>query len=262
MRHFVHLAYNGSRYRGWQRQPNAPSVQETLEGAFSKMLGEKTTVIGCGRTDAEVHADRYFAHLDVPAPLSYDPVQRINRILPDDIAVFDMTKMPARAHAQFDAKKRTYVYRLHSVKNPFLRETSTWFALKKLNSIEMKQAVKLMKDYRDFRAFCKTPDIYPNTICDIFSAEFKINDSKTHAVFRITANRFLRGMIRLCVGNILLVGQGRMTVAEFENHLKTRVAPKFYTAAPPQGLYLTDVEYDYAELENCSHKSVFPPLLF
>lgn len=262
MRCFLHLAYNGSRYRGWQRQPDAVTVQETLEAAFAKMLGAKTVIIGCGRTDAEVHADRYFAHLDLPDDLTYDPVRRINRILPDDIAVFDIIKMPPRAHAQYDARSRSYVYRLHGEKNPFLRELSTYSDLKKLQIEEMKRATALLNDYRDFRAFCKTPDIYPHTNCDLKIAFFTVNETRTHAVFSFTSDRFLRGMIRLLVGNILLVGQGRMSLSDFENHLQSRVAPRFYTAAPPQGLYLTDVQYDYPQLANCLHKSVFPPLLF
>lgn len=262
MRFFLHIAYNGTNYRGWQRQPTAISVQQILEETLSKMTGEKVVCIGCGRTDAEVHANRYFVHIDLEKALNYDPIERINRMLPNDIAVFDWIEMPARAHTQFDATSRSYEYKMHGRKNPFLRELSAYYPLSELDFLEMKKAIALLPGHEDYRAFCKTPDIYPNTLCRVKSAELIVDKANEYAVFRITSNRFLRGMIRLLVGNIILIGQGRMSLKTFENHLKSGESPQFYTAAHPQGLYLCDVQYPFAELADISHKSVFPRLLF
>lgn len=262
MRYFLHFAYNGTNYRGWQRQPTAISVQQTLEETISKMIGEKTICVGCGRTDAEVHASKYFAHIEVEKAFTYDPVERLNRMLPNDIAIFDCIEMPARAHTQFDASNRSYEYRMHGRKNPFLRELSAYYPLSELNFEEMQKVIALLPKQEDYRAFCKTPDIYPTTICKVKTAELIVDDAKEYAIFRITSNRFLRGMIRLLVGNMILVGQGRMSFSVFEEHLKTGISPKFYTAAHPQGLYLSDVQYPFEELKSISDKSIFPRLLF
>lgn len=262
MRYFLHIAYNGTNYRGWQRQPTAISVQQVLEETISKMIGERTICVGCGRTDAEVHASKYFVHIEVDKAFDYDPVERLNRMLPNDIAIFDCIEMPARAHTQFDATNRSYEYRMHGRKNPFLREGSSYYPLSELNVEEMQKVVALLVNYEDYRAFCKTPDIYPTTICKVKSASLIVDEAREYAIFRITSNRFLRGMIRLLVGNMILVGQGRMSFSTFETHLKTGVSPKFYTAAYPQGLYLSDVKYPFEELNSILDKSVFPRLLF
>lgn len=262
MRYFLHIAYNGTNYRGWQRQPTVISVQQVLEETISKMVGELTICVGCGRTDAEVHASKYFTHIEVEKAFDYDPVERLNRMLPNDIAIFDCIEMPARAHSRFAATSRSYEYRMHADKSPFLRDLSACYPLPELDFVEMQKVVALLPNHKDYRAFCKTPDIYPSTICKVKSAELIVDDSREHAIFRITSSRFLRGMIRLLVGNMILVGQGRMSFSTFENHLKTKESPRFYTAAHPQGLYLSDVQYPFEELKSISDKSIFPRLLF
>lgn len=257
MRYFLHIAYRGSNYQGWQRQPNAVSIQQTIEEALLKMTGEKVAVNGCGRTDAGVHAERYFLHTDLVSEFNYDPVERINRILPNDIAVFDFLEMPDRAHAQYEALERTYTYRMHGRVNPFLEHLSSYYPLSGLNFAKMQAAVAMLVHYEDYKAFCKRPEAYPHTICAIKSAELIYKPEKEQAIFTIRSNRFLRGMIRLLVGNLILIGQNRMSLNTFEDHLKSGKSPKFYTAAYPQGLYLSDVKYPYSEINDLSHKSVF-----
>lgn len=222
------------------------------------MTKERIPVIGCGRTDAGVHASRYFAHIEWDAQPDFDVVERINRILPDDIVVFDFIEMPPTAHTQYSATSRSYTYRLHGRPHPFLKDLSTYYPLNELDFEEMQKVVALLPKYEDYRAFCKSPDTYPHTICKVTNAYFEVDDKRKFATFNITSNRFLRGMIRLIMGNMLLVGKGKMSIATFEEHLRLGVAPRFYTAAYPQGLYLSDVVYPYASIQQLPYKSVFP----
>lgn len=246
MKYFLHLAYKGTNYSGWQRQINTPyTIQQTLEEAVSKMVGQPTTCIGCGRTDAGVHASQFYAHIVVEKAFDYDPVERLNRMLPNDISIYECLPVEYANHAQYDATSRTYEYHIHGQKNAFLSELSAHYAFENLDFEKLKIAAKLIVETSDFRAFCKQPDLYKHTVCHIKTAHLDIDEKAQKIVFTITANRFLRGMIRLLVGNMLAVGYGKMSLESFENALKTGVAPKFYRAAYPQGLYLAKVVYPY-----------------
>ena len=246
MKYFLHFAYKGTKYSGWQRQINTSNtIQQTLEEALSKMVGATVTCVGCGRTDAGVHASQYFAHIVVENAFDYDPVERLNRMLPNDISIIDCLPAEYDHHAQYDAVARTYEYHIHGQKNAFLSELSAHYPFEKLDLKKLQLAAKLVAATTDFHAFCKHPDLYKHTLCHVSTATFHIDEGQQRMVFTITANRFLRGMIRLLVGNMMAVGYGKIPLEDFENALKTGVAPKVYRAAYPQGLYLAKVVYPY-----------------
>jgi tRNA pseudouridine38-40 synthase len=252
MKYFLHLAYKGTNYSGWQRQINTPNtIQQTLEEALSKMVGQPMTCGGCGRTDAGVHASQFYAQIVVDKPFDFDPVERLNWILPNDISIFACLPVESNYHAQHDAISRTYQYHIHGQKNAFLSELSAHYTFENLDLEKLKKAAKLVAETTDFHAFCKHPDLYKHTRCEVSQACFNIDKKAQKMIFTITANRFLRGMIRLLVGNMMAVGYGKISLESFETTLKTGVTPKIYRAAYPQGLYLAEVVYPY-------FKSTFP----
>ncbi len=245
MKYFIHLAYKGTQYHGWQRQPNHISVQETLENAIEKMVGEKISCIGCGRTDAGVHASQFICHIRVDKEFNFDPVFRLNHILPDDISIFDFIEVDPSAHAQYDAIWRTYTYHIHLEKNAFLSEVSSIYPKENLDIAEMKKAVALLLLHNDFKAMCKQPHLYKTTICKMKEARLEANENANRIKIVLTANRFLRGMVRLLVGHILEVGYGRMSLQAFENCLKTGERSPYFKSAHPEGLFLSKVVYPY-----------------
>ena len=246
MKYFLHLAYKGTHYRGWQRQANVISVQETLEQSITKMVGYPISCIGCGRTDAGVHASQYFCHIILQKELDYDPVFRLNKILPKDIALYDFIPVHSKAQAQFHVLHRTYTYLLHGTPSPFLDELSTYFDLQLLNIEQMQSATTLLVGNHNFRSFCKQPDAHNSTICDVQMATLTYQAQRIR--FSITANRFLRGMVRLIVGNLLEVGLGKLSVEEFKVALKSQQPLPYFKMAYPQGLYLSKVHYPYLEV--------------
>ncbi|KAA3638536.1 MAG: tRNA pseudouridine(38-40) synthase TruA [Bacteroidetes bacterium] len=252
MKFFLHLAYNGTNYRGWQRQAGVVSVQETIEEALGKMLKTPISVHGCGRTDAGVHASQYFAHVDLEKQYDFDLVERLNRILPEDIAVFEFIPVEPRANAQRGATSRTYDYYLHFDKNPHLSALSTYYNGPVLDLTAMNAAAEVMINHRDFRALCKAPDRVEHTRCLIMSSEVKNLERINGIRFTITASRFLKGMVRLTMNKLIKVGQGKMSVAEFDDFIGQKENPHFKVFAPPQGLYLSKVVYPFLERERVS----------
>ena len=248
MRYFLHIAYDGTNYRGWQRGPNALGVQEVIELALAKQLGVKTPVVGCGRTDAQVHASQFFFHIDVAHRLNSNLLFRLNKSLPADIAVFDIIEMDGLPHARFDAIQRTYDYFIHTYKDPFLSGVSSLYLGKNLDLRAMKQAVELLPNYSDYRAFCKSPNKYEHTICHVSEARLYTDARADKIRFHISSNRFLGGMIRIIVGKLLKIGTGHLSVAEFENYLSSKQTPKIIIPAYPQGLFLSKVTYPYLDL--------------
>ncbi|GJM33698.1 MAG: tRNA pseudouridine synthase A [Saprospiraceae bacterium] len=248
MRYFFHIGYKGNQYRGWQRQAGVISIQETLEENIGQVLKKRVRCIGCGRTDAGVNANQYFFHLDMDKSPDPDLLFVLNKTLPKDIAIIDIIPVGDRAHAQYDATARTYQYFIHTVKDPFLADLSALYLVKELNLQQMQEAVALLPRYSDFRSFCKTPDKHNNTICKVTSASLIADTDAQHLCFQITANRFLRGMIRLIVGNLMEVGQGKLSVPTFERYLMGLEQPKFTLYAYPQGLYLAKVTYPFLDI--------------
>ena len=247
MRTFLHLAYQGTAYHGWQSQadPALPTVQSTLEAALHRMLGYRVPLHGCGRTDAGVHARSYYAHFDQRAPLDYDPVFRLNRILPDDIAVYDWLAVPPTANAQLDATHRTYSYHIDRRKNPFRARLSGRYDDRPLDLPRMREVVAHYAAATDFRAFCKRPEQYPHTRCRIDRCTLENGPDEQALVFTITADRFLQSMVRLLVARMVDVGTGKLSVAEVATALDTGVPLPRKRAAYAEGLYLTAVGYNF-----------------
>jgi tRNA pseudouridine38-40 synthase len=248
LRYFFHIGYHGSGYSGWQKHRGILSIQEVFETALSKLLKKPVNIIGCGRTDAGVHASQFFFHTDIEDEWDFDLFFRLNKVLPDDIAVFDIIPMQGITHARFDAVQRTYDYFIHTYKDPFLSSFSSLYLEPKLNLDKMKAALALLPLYNDYRGFCKTPDRNDHTICNVSSAGLFVNERGDKLRFQISSNRFLSKMVRIIIGRLLDIGQGRMSVDEFESHLISKETPKIIIPAYPQGLYLSKVTYPYLDL--------------
>jgi len=248
LRYFLHLSYKGKDYHGWQNQTDVKTVQEVLEMHLSKMLGTPTTCHGCGRTDAGVNASQYFCNINIAKELDYDFVFRINKMLPASIVIYDLIPVADNANTQYDAVKRTYNYYFHFQKNPFLDDISSFYEVKNLDIGKMQKAVSLLLGKKDFKAFCISPDVYHHTMCEVSNVNLTTNDSGSRMRFQITADRFLRGMVRILSANILKVGEGKISVDEFEYCLVHKEKPKFHNIAFPQGLYLSKIEYPYLDI--------------
>ncbi|MEO1627127.1 MAG: tRNA pseudouridine(38-40) synthase TruA [Bacteroidota bacterium] len=247
MKYFLHLAYKGTHYRGWQRQPKAVSIQQRLEETLQKVCRQPLLCSSCGRTDAGVHASQFFCHFKTEADLPDQLVNLLNRQLPSDIRVYELINVAPTAHAQNDAIHRTYDYHCHLQVDPFLSELSTYWPVAEPLWAEMQEAVKLLQGEQDFRAFCKQADLYKHTTCQVQEATLSIHPSGHRMRFRITADRFLRAMVRLLVGNLLEIGAGRLTVTQFRDSLEHGSPLPHYKAAYPQGLYLAKVGYPYLQ---------------
>ncbi len=249
-RFFLHLSYDGTRYRGWQRQTGVLSVQEIIESAISKIFKEEITVYGCGRTDALVHASQYFAQFETQQTWDFDLLFRLNKVLPDDISIHDIIPVGETDHARFHATERRYQYFLHTKKMAHLATRSALYMQEPLDFDRMKAAVELLPNYSDFIGFCKTPDAHPSTLCAIKKVSFSSNSDQTQFCFEITANRFLRGMIRNIMARVILVGNGELSLEDFEKVLKNEHSDdQLPIAAPPQGLYLSKIVYPFLRLE-------------
>lgn len=250
MRYFLHLAYNGYNYRGWQRQVSAISVQEKLEYSLSQIFKKKITCVGCGRTDSMVHSSQYFAHFDIDEAFEFDLIHRLEKSLPYDIVVFDTIKMPnGNEHARFDAIERSYTYFIHTDKDPYLHCLSSYYEHTNLNFENIKLAAHLLTQYTDFGALCLTPEKHNTTLCTITEVNIFRNNRGNRLRFDISANRFLKGMIRIIIGKLLEVGSGRLSVAEFEDYMISKKRSKSMNTAYPQGLYLSKIRYPYLDIE-------------
>jgi len=256
MRYFIHLAYNGSNYSGWQRQKNTRNtVQETVEQTLSKLFKKELHVHGCGRTDAGVHASQYVLQIDLDEALTFDLKFRLNKNLPSDIAVFEILPVRKDEHCQYGAVARTYDYFIHWNKNPLLLPHSSLFEGLEVNFFLMQKAAALILQNRDFKQLCRQPDSYPNTICEISHCELFINMEQSRMRFTITSNRFLRGMIRICVFLLVKVGKGEITLDEFKEILHQEKELVIKRLAPADGLFLSHIRYPFLEL-SASHNSV------
>ena len=241
---FLQLAYQGTNYHGWQTQAEGiVTIQQTIENCLTKMLGQTTLLTGCGRTDTGVHARKYYAHLDAKKGLGFDPVARLNQMLPDDISIQRWIAMPANAHAQRDAIQRSYTYEIDLVKSPFRSKLSARYDNITLDVAAMQKVVEIYSKQSDFRAFCRSPEQYPSTQCRIEECVLEEIDNGRRLLFKITANRFLHNMVRLLVARMIDVGKGSLTLEDLNTAFQTGIAPKFETPAYAEGLYLTNVIY-------------------
>lgn len=244
MRFFIQLSYNGTNYHGWQIQPNATSVQETLTKALNVVLNEKNIVImGAGRTDTGVHASKMFAHFDYEKEIdSKTVVHKLNSYLPKDIAVSQIISVDENAHARFDAKQRTYEYKINLTKNVFLDELS-WYYNKELDVEAMNDAASLLMEFIDFQCFSKVHTDVNTFNCAITQAFWKKENDQL--IFTISADRFLRNMVRSIVGTLVNVGLGKISKADFQKIIESKDRKKAGFSVPACGLYLTEIKYDY-----------------
>jgi tRNA pseudouridine38-40 synthase len=243
LRYFIQFAYNGTPYHGWQIQPNASSVQETLNKALSVLLNSTINVMGAGRTDSGVHAQEMYAHFDFETPIDIPTlVHKLNSYLPKSIAVFNLILVHDEAHCRFDATKRTYEYRINTVKNPFLEELS-WYFNQNLDVALMNEAAKILLNHTDFQCFSKVNTDVNTFDCTIFEAYWENENDKL--VFTISANRFLRNMVRSIVGTLINIGLHKISLQDFENIIASKSREKAGFSVPAHGLYLTDITYDY-----------------
>ncbi|WP_200975718.1 tRNA pseudouridine(38-40) synthase TruA [Echinicola sp. 20G] len=240
-RYFLEVAYKGTHYHGWQVQPNAMTVQEKINHALKTILRKEIETMGSGRTDTGVHGKQQYLHFDFEGDLERRTfLKKLNAVLPKDISAYNLQKVKPEAHARFDAAWRSYEYYISLRKNPFEEELS-WHCYYQLDLGLMNSAAQLLLAHRDFECFSKVKTEVNHFECEIKTAFWEQKDQ--HLIFHITANRFLRGMVRAIVGTMVEVGTGKLDLEGFQNILDSRSRGKAGAAAPPQGLYLSEVTY-------------------
>jgi len=242
-RYFIFFSFKGTSYHGWQIQPRSLTVQEILDDKFSLLLGEKIRSTGAGRTDAGVHAAVFCAHIDCRAPdldEKNNLIFRLNRLLPDDIAVKSIRKVLPEANARFSAVSRTYKYYIARAKDPFDYD-ATWFIYGELDRELMNKASLILPDYSDFTSFSRLHSDNKTNICRILRAGWEEEDHRL--IFTIRADRFLRNMVRAIVGTMIELGKHKITLKVFEEIIQARNRSAAGTSAPAKGLFLTDIEY-------------------
>lgn len=242
LRYFIEFSYDGTNYHGWQSQPNADSVQQHLEEVLSLLLRADIVVVGAGRTDAGVHARKMVAHFDTDNIIDIPKILfKMNCLLPADISIYSIKKVKDNAHARFDALSRTYRYYVHTDKNPFIKDYALRFYFP-LDLDLMNKAAELLLHHDDFESFCKANSDNKTTLCNVTEARW-VRTSNVEFHFVITANRFLRNMVRAIVGTLLQVGMNKMTVEQFEEVINQKTRTKAGESVPAKGLFLEEIEY-------------------
>lgn len=241
MRYFIELSYYGKNYHGWQIQPQSVSVQEVLQDRMRKIIPGFTEVVGAGRTDAGVHAKQLFAHFDVDGKIdSEEIIYKLNSMLPNDISIAEIFQVKEEAHARFDAVSRSYEYHVIQNKDVFNRNLA-WYFKQELDVEKMNEAAAILKDYSDFECFSRSRTDVHTYICEIFHAKWETEKNKL--VFHISADRFLRNMVRAIVGTLIEIGQGKIPVIEMHEIIKSKDRGQAGASVPAHGLYLTDIKY-------------------
>jgi tRNA pseudouridine38-40 synthase len=249
MRYFFEISYNGTHYHGWQNQSNAIGVQQIVEEGLTKVFREEISIVGSGRTDAGVHCVQQFFHADTHYKFDATGwIIKLNSILPRDIAIRSIQSVNPEAHARYDATERSYEYKITRVKDPLLTGYAYYF-FRDLDIKTMNEAAALLVGMHDFKCFSKVKTDVNHFLCDLKKAHWNQKDQLL--VFSITANRFLRGMVRAIVGSLLDVGTGKTSVKDFQKIIDSQDRKNAGMNVPPEGLYLTQVKYP---------KKIFLPL--
>lgn len=246
MRLVFNIAYDGTNYSGWQIQPNASTIQQDIEDSLYRIYQQKISIVGCGRTDAGVHADDYFFHCDIPTDhIDCERLKfKLNRMLSYQISIKDIREAPHEFHARFDAKQRSYRYSIHYDKNPFIDRFSYHFPYgSKMDLATLNKVGAQLLNYTDFNTFCKTNSDVNTTICHIYSCKWEYSDSEGRLFFNIRADRYLRGMIRLIVGAHINILREKVQMNDLIDALNNKTQLKLNWSAPAQGLSLYKVEY-------------------
>jgi tRNA pseudouridine38-40 synthase len=248
MRYLMHLAYKGTHYNGWQKQQNAIGVQNILDEKLSMLLGgEAIESIGCGRTDTGVHAKHFGAHFDTHQIINEGHLtHKLNHVLPDDIAVYSIHQVKNEFNARFDALSRTYQYHITTKPNPFLLEFA-WYQYGHLNIETMNEAASLLIGKKSFETFSKVHTQVNNFICEVTHAKWE--QQADVLVFAISANRFLRNMVRAIVGTLIEVGRGKITVADVQQIMSSNNRSEAGQSVPAHGLLLTEIIYPHFTLK-------------
>ena len=242
MRYFIWFGYDGTQYHGWQIQPNGITVQSELQRCLSLLLREEVSITGAGRTDTGVHARRMAAHFDTEQPVdTLVLAKKLNGLLHHDIAVYNIESVAADLHARFSAVSRTYRYYVHTRKDPFLCAYSLELHYR-LDYALMNEAGCILMEYDDFGAFCKAGSDVKTTLCHVTHAQWH-QTSPTTWYFEITANRFLRNMVRAVVGTLVEVGRGRMTLDDFREVIEGKQRTQAGESMPAKALFLENVSY-------------------
>lgn len=243
-RFFIELSYNGKKFHGWQVQNNATTIQGVLEETMGKLFQRKINVTGCGRTDTGVNAKQFFAHFDIENNFDDEGLKnityRLNKLLPKDIAILRIFPVANNAHSRFDAVSRTYKYFISREKDPFWGEFS-WYLYGDLDVDKMNKGAEILYDYDDFTSFSKLHTQVKTNICKIINAGWK-EESKM-LIFTITADRFLRNMVRAIVGTLVDLGRNRISLKELQKIIESKNRCNAGFSVPAQGLFLTRVEY-------------------
>jgi tRNA pseudouridine38-40 synthase len=241
-RYFLEIAYKGTAYHGWQLQENAQTVQAELNQALETILRHPVETMGCGRTDTGVHASQHFVHVDTELELNERHLHSLNAILPDDIALKRFLHVAPEAHARFDATLRAYEYHIHTQKNPFKTDFS-WLVKESLDIALMNEAAAFLLDYTDFSCFSKSNTQTFTNNCKIASANWQ--ETEFGLVFRISADRFLRNMVRAIVGTLVDIGQGKVPPSAIRDIIESKNRSNAGVSVPACGLSLTEVHYPY-----------------
>lgn len=244
-RYFLHLAYDGAAYCGWQRQLNSISIQQCIEEALETILHEKISIVGAGRTDTGVHSLSYYAHFDIPQSLSKDRITKIpymlNGILRNDIVIYRVFEVPDYFHARFSAENRAYKYYVHLERSPFKHKYSCFFP-NKLDFTLINEACEILKSTKDFTSFSKLHTQTTTNLCNLMEAKV-VFDSPTSFYFYFKANRFLRNMVRAMVGTLLEVGSGKYSLEQFSQIVDSQDRGQAGRSVAANALFLTDVAY-------------------
>ena len=251
MRYFIHLAYNGTNYCGWQTQPELPTVQLTVEQALTTLLRRPTPIVGCGRTDTGVHAKDFYAHFDHPSGEGVPPIDtaqltfKLNSFLPADIAIYDIFTVRDNAHARFDATARTYQYHVSDLRLPFCQGLYSRIYFRPDIDL-MNRGAEILMEYDDFSSFAKLHTQVKTNICHLSHARWEYREGQW--VFTIRSNRFLRNMVRSVTGTLLDVGRGKLSLDGLRRIVEAKNRCAAGVSMPPQGLFLTRVEYPWDDI--------------
>ncbi len=243
MRYFIKLSYKGTNFHGWQYQPNATTIQEELEKVFSLLLKTKIKLTGAGRTDTGVHALNYIAHIDLSRQIDGIDhlILKANSFLNENIVIHKIFRVKEDVHSRFSAISRTYEYRTHFIKNPFLKDLSYYIYAAKFDFEKMNEAAMILFEYSDFTSFSKLHTDTKTNNCKIIRAEWIKRDDQM--IFVIEADRFLRNMVRAITGTLIEVGKGKMNLQEFREVIESKNRANAGVSVPAHGLFLTEIKY-------------------
>jgi tRNA pseudouridine38-40 synthase len=244
-RYFIELQFNGTNFHGWQIQGNSRTVQSEVNEKLSILLKHPIKTVGAGRTDTGVHARYFVTHFDFPENISSDLIpltRKLNLFLSEDIAILRISPVDIKAHARFDVLSRTYKYYISTLKDVFWKDFS-WPIYQQLDIGVMRKATKLLLEYSDYTSFCKLHSNNRNCICKVITAEW--SEDEHRYILTITADRFLRNMVRAIVGTLVLVGRKKISVSKFKEIIELKNRSKAGESAPAQGLFLHHIEYPF-----------------